>query len=83
MQYLWQLVIKEKKVNIVIIQLGLELKRELRKIPLYELENERSNIDYIEEFRFREYVFYYEVHCSYCRETALRKALKKYTEVAK
>lgn len=78
MQYLWQLVIKEKKVNIIIIRLGLELKHELRKIPLYELENERSNIDYIEEFRFREYVFYYETYCSYCRETALRKAYQKY-----
>ncbi len=67
-----------KKINIIIIQLGLQLKHELKKIPLYELEKERSNIDYIEEFRFREYVFYYEVYCSYIREIALRKAYEKY-----
>lgn len=67
----------------IVIRAGFQLKRELRKIPLYELEKERSNIDYIEEFIFREYVFYYEKYCSYCREVALRKALNKYVKVYK
>lgn len=59
---------------------GYELKRELRNIPLYDLgiEIQNINIDAIENYIFRDYVYNYEKISGYTREVALRKALKKY-----
>ncbi len=57
---------------------GYELKKELRKIPIYEYDVATLNYDLIEEYIFREYVYTFEIAGGYTREVALRKALDKY-----
>lgn len=59
---------------------GYELKQELRKIPLYGIEIQNINLEAIENYIFRDYVYHFEKVSGYTREVALRKALKKYME---
>ena len=60
---------------------GYELKRELKNVILYEYDLLNINIELIEEYIFRDYVYNYEVISGYTREIALKKALDKYIHV--
>ena len=60
---------------------GYELKKELRNIVIYEYDIVNINIELVEEYIFRDYVYYYEIISGYTREVALRKALDKYIHI--
>lgn len=60
---------------------GYELKRELRNLVIYEYDVLNINIESMEEYIFRDYVYYYEIISGYTREIALRKALDKYIHI--
>ena len=60
---------------------GLELKRELRRTINYNHDIWSINMDLIEDYVFRDYVYDYEKNHGYIREIALRKALDKYIRV--
>ena len=60
---------------------GLELKRELRRTINYNHDIWSINMDLIEDYIFRDYVYDYEKNHGYTHEIALRKALDKYIRV--
>lgn len=68
-------------MNITNIQVGYELKRQLRKTIIYDYDITNLNYDLIEDYIFRDYVYNFEKNSGYSRDVALRKALYKYIKV--
>ncbi|MDO4283511.1 MAG: hypothetical protein Q4D02_07735 [Clostridia bacterium] len=59
---------------------GMELLKELRKIGMPNRNLCTFNMEKIDPYIFREYVYRYEVLGGYSREVALRFAFEKYKE---
>lgn len=57
---------------------GTELLKELRKVYIHGINLYTFNMEKIDPFIFREYVYRYEVIGGFSREIALRKAFEEY-----
>lgn len=55
---------------------GYELKNELRNIPIYEYDISNLNLDSIENFIFRDYVYNYEINRWIYKRSSFKKSFR-------